>query len=152
MDRRGEEKGKESDARPPISQGFVIKGGGVAFSVSVTLKVNKTNGTLAKNLHWAKPPLSEICVCAPATHLKKKKRKSKERKMEGGTPRCGRCTAAPGATLPAVSWRQHYKASGGGQEVVLVGDNQDVPPDRTSAASGVWASGFISPKPCQSCM
>lgn len=127
MDRRGEEKGKESDARPPISQGFVIKGGGVAFSVSVTLKVNKTNGTTVENLHWAKPRLSEICVCALATHLKKEKRRERDRRRNPAV-------SAPSPTLLAVRWQQDYKQSEGGQEVVLVGDNQDFPSDRMSAA------------------
>lgn len=36
----------ESDAWPPISQAFVIKGCCVLFSVSVTLKVNKTNSIM----------------------------------------------------------------------------------------------------------
>lgn len=151
MDRRGEEKGKESDARPPISQGFVIKGGGVAFSVSVTLKVNKTNGTTAKNLHWAKPPLSEICVCAPATHQKKKKKEKKERWKEEP---CGVCAA--------LQQRVRLCWPSGGSSITRRqrGDsksswfwlNQDFPPDRTRAAPGVWDSGVISPKPCQSCM
>lgn len=69
-DRRREEKGKQSDARAPISQGFVIKGGRVASSVSVTLQVNKTNGTTEE-----KPPVgqSQLCVCALATPWKEGK-------------------------------------------------------------------------------
>lgn len=45
----GEER--QSDAWPPIFQGFVIKGCSVVFSVSVTLKVNKTNGMVPKTPH-----------------------------------------------------------------------------------------------------
>lgn len=132
MDRRGEEKGKESDARPPISQGFVIKGGGVAFSVSVTLKVNKTNGTAVGKLHWAKPHLSEICVCALATHLKKREEK-KERQEEKA---CGVCAALQhrvplcrpsGGSRMTSSQREDRKSS-------CSVDNQDLPSDRMSAA------------------
>lgn len=99
MDRWGEEEGKESDARPPISQGFVIKGGGVVFSVSVTLKVNKTNGTTVKNLHWAKRRLSEICVCALAARLKKKKRTDGEAQRLSAL----HCSTESGSAGPQVA-------------------------------------------------